>query len=215
MATIKDVLALPDKCPISELQGKIAKVYERKEVNGKSKQAFLLTDAGGNKIIVSAWGHGPLDQYENQEVYLKAGPKGGFSVNIFNGKTGLNMSASTVLTLVAGGQVPTPQPAAQNAPDAKESQVNGPFKKSIHPATVGMCINQACANLTEQGFELDPKKVYVIASKLVKVALYMEAGNLAGDPAPEKAQAPEQAPAVTQAPVTTDTKDVEEDDIPF
>jgi hypothetical protein len=45
-------------------------------------------------------------------------------------------------------------------------------------ATVGMAMNCACASLTAQGEWLDPEKVTQIASDLLRVAAWLEAGNL-------------------------------------
>jgi hypothetical protein len=87
-----------------------------------------------------------------------------------------------------GAAEQSPGQTTTEAPNAVKTQRTA----SIHGATVGMAINQACANLTARGEDLDPKKVYVIASALVKVAQHMESGNLhepKGEgalPAPEK-----------------------------
>ena len=46
-----------------------------------------------------------------------------------------------------------------------------------HGATVGMAINCACANLTARGEFLEPGEVTQIASELLRVAAWLEAGH--------------------------------------
>jgi hypothetical protein len=58
--------------------------------------------------------------------------------------------------------------------------------RPIHGATVGAAINNVCDNLTARGEELDPKKIYVVASGLVKLALHMESGHLYTPKTPEQ-----------------------------
>lgn len=64
---------------------------------------------------------------------------------------------------------PTAAPARAAAPAAKSTP---------HGATVGMAINCACANLTARGEFLDGEAVTQIASDLLRVAAWLEAGNL-------------------------------------
>lgn len=70
------------------------------------------------------------------------------------------------------GPVNTPAPATQ-APRAP-----APGKTAPHGATVGMAINCACGNLTARGEFLDAEAVTQIASDLLRVAAWLEAGNL-------------------------------------
>lgn len=44
--------------------------------------------------------------------------------------------------------------------------------------TVGMAINNACQSLTAQGLTLEPKRITEIASDILRVAKWLEAGNL-------------------------------------
>lgn len=64
-------------------------------------------------------------------------------------------------------------PRQSAAPAARQGGDTKP-----HGATVGMAINCACANLTARGEMLEPHEVACIASDLLRVAAWLEAGNL-------------------------------------
>jgi hypothetical protein len=102
-------------------------------------------------------------------------------------------------------EVSSPARAVSSHPAGVSGSVGVPTS-SIHGATVGMAINQACTYLIQSGQELDPKKVHEIASKLVRVAQHMEKGNLAPIEKPQ-AQEPRQEP--------TKPEEVADDDVPF
>lgn len=76
-----------------------------------------------------------------------------------------------------------PPRAAQPAPstNTRATTATPPAQSQSvkpHGATVGMAINCACANLTERGCELDAEEVTQIASDLLRVAAWLEAGHL-------------------------------------
>lgn len=207
MQTIGNIKNLPDKCPVDQVQGKVVTVYEVKQVAGKSKQSLLIQDAGGAKLMINAWEHSDLAFYQDKEVIISSGPKGGMKVNIWKDKPSVDVGRTCTFQLLAvhnaqtGASTPTGDQKPANQAQSPSNGPSGEVLKSIHPATVGMCINQACANLTQKGLDLDPKEVFKIASELVKVALHMEKGNLAGakkevaSPAPTPSPAPQPASA--------------------
>lgn len=78
--------------------------------------------------------------------------------------------AEASIEIVEVQNTPAPAAQAQRAP--------APGKTAPHGATVGMAINCACANLTARGEFLDAEAVTQIASDLLRVAAWLEAGNL-------------------------------------
>ncbi len=206
MNSIQTVKTWPNDAVVEAIEGKIAKVYEVKTVgtaNGpKTIQNAELQDASGNKIRLAVWEHPDLKPLEGKDIALHStrGGTGKFGgVKVVHGsyvakkdgnghKAGdsiptleLSVSKSGAFQLIevyrANTGTTAPAPAQAGVPLAEPAGV--PTRQaSIHGATVGAAINNACANLTARGEDLDPKKVYIIASALVKVALHMESGKL-------------------------------------
>jgi len=80
------------------------------------------------------------------------------------------------VSIVDDGDI-APQPAPR-APQPAAPRAPAPSNHAPHGATVGMAINCACANLTARGEYLDGEAVTAIASDLLRVAAWLEAGNL-------------------------------------
>lgn len=163
-------------------------------------------DGKGDKIKVSVWDHPDLTPLEGKEIVLHSSRGGNNKfggVAVKHGsyvakKDGLNHKTGDRVATIelsvsrlgqfhtvelygqnnsnSGVSSPTPAPDPQPASNGLKTQGNG--LKPIHGASVGMGINQACTYLISKGEELDPKKVYQIASGLVKVAQHMESGHL-------------------------------------
>ncbi len=98
---------------------------------------------------------------------------------------------------------PAPKPPAPATAESFESAsaIQKPtLAKAKHPKTpqpgirVGMALNLACANLTARNLELQPKAVMEIASDLIRVAQWLEDGNL--------------CPTYTERKTTTNTTNV-------
>ncbi len=99
---------------------------------------------------------------------------------VFHGRKGQTITIqatgsreAAAVELVDDGDIAPAPRAAAPAPRAPQ-----PGKSAPHGATVGMAINCACANLTARGEFLDPEAVTQIASDLLRVAAWLEAGNL-------------------------------------
>lgn len=71
--TIPEILHMPDKTLVVEVQGTITAVYERRDnptATAKSVQNAELQDSAGNKIRLSAWDHPDLTPLKGKEVML-------------------------------------------------------------------------------------------------------------------------------------------------
>ncbi len=191
--TITQILGLPDKCPIPQIQGKVTAAFEIKQINNKSKQDFILEDTTGASIRVSLWGHNAdANFYKGKEVILQAGGKGGLSVNVYNGKTNLNMSASCTFQMLAvhQAQTGTSGPSTTGVIEGTTVNVavtgNPSDPKPINGVTIGMAINNSCQSLTAMGEPLTKKRIWELASMIVGVSQHMEKGNLFKSGEPEQ-----------------------------
>lgn len=208
MNTITDIQKWPDGAVVEAVTGRVAKSYDYKNITTKygekTVQNAEFQDAGGNKIRLTVWEHPDLKALEGKEVVLHSsrgrdGKPKGVSVKLgsYKDKPTFELSVGKdgqfqIVEVYAqqNPNVAVVPPGAPNAVKSDSSQCCGASSKTIHGATVGAAINNACANLTARGEDLDPKKVYVIASELVKVALHMESGNLYAPKSAEKKTEP-------------------------
>jgi len=74
-------------------------------------------------------------------------------------------------------QVPAAQASAP-APVAAP-HVQAQSRRTPMGQTLGMAINNACASLTAQGAELNPRRVFELASDILRLSYYLEEGHLA------------------------------------
>ncbi len=204
MNTITDIQKWPDGAVVEAVTGKVTRSYDYKNVTTaygeKTVQNAEFQDSGGNKVRLTVWGHPDLKPLEGKEVILHSsagrdGKKTGVSVKLgtykdkptFELKVGKAGQFQTVEVYARqNGDVGVGSASPSNGVKTDSSTIVGVAGRTIHGATVGAAINNACANLTARGEDLDPKKVYVVASELVKVALHMEAGNLYTPKTPEQ-----------------------------
>ncbi len=200
MQPISQIQTFPHKTPIDAVQGKLVGVYEYKPFTGKydptTIQSAELQDIAGSKIRIEVWGHTDLTELKGKDVVISANKPGAITVkhNSYTkeGKeiksVGLSVTKAAVFQLV---HIQASNPESKPANEAGKSQGEAPAMPSkpfINGATIGMAINQACANLTHMGMALDPDKVWKIASGLVRVAQKMDQGDLA--PAPKDGDVP-------------------------
>lgn len=178
---LSQIATLLDKCPVAEIQGKINAVYPADvTAAGKPKQNFTIIDASGVSVKCTAWEHPDLGIYKDRDVVIRPGAKGGLTVNVYNGKAGLSISRSCTFQYLEvhhaqnGVQPKEPTAAAHATPPPYHAP-------AINGMKVGMAINNACQSLTAAGQPLTKKAIWEIASKIVRVSDYLEAGNL--DPA--------------------------------
>jgi hypothetical protein len=135
----------------------------------------------------------------------------GMSRTEFKGAQEVTLGEKATIQVVgrppAGGMLaPAPQSAPAPAPRAASA---GPGRSAgpsapIHGATVGAAINQAIGIIRDShpqdSYYESPKfskDLHVIASDIIRVALYLESGHLA---TPAKDRAKEEAPAPAPAP---------------
>lgn len=187
MTPISQILTLPDKCPVKQVQGKVTAVYDMKTVAGKPQQRFLLEDAGGNKLYVTAWEHENLSSYTGKEVIISEGPKGGLSVNVYNSKTSLNLSRTCTFQLLAVHQAQTgaaPVATLALAVDGCKATPVVAATTPINGAKVGMALNNAVLILQSSGKlnGLDSTAILgavgQMASDIIRLSAWMEAGHL-------------------------------------
>jgi len=202
--TIKEIKSWPADAAVEAVQGKIVAVYERRNVNTKygmkTVQSAELQDTTGEKIKIGAWDHPDLKPLEGKEIILHS-PKGqngkASGVKVMHDsytnkanqqvvETKLSVSKAGQFQLVEVYHQTNPQMAANRTESASNgtssatpaSAPASDAKPYIHPATIGMTLNQVCANLTARGENLDPDVIWKMASQLVKVPVRMEKGDL-------------------------------------
>lgn len=213
---LNTIITLPEKCPLQEVQGNMIEVYEVKDFNGKNKQNFKIKDASGAIVSATAWAHDDVSFYKGKDVIIKAGPKGGLSVNNYQGKPGISVSSTCTFQTVNGGAAPAPKPtqAPTEIGNVVTTILSHPANNPTIPGvTIGMAINNACQSLTAQGLPLTKGSVWQLASMLVKVSRHMEQGRLYAPPEAPVAQPSNPALNTAPAPVTQDGGP--DEDVPF
>lgn len=175
---LNQIANLPDGCPLTEINGTVVAVYERRTIaGGKSVQNAELSD-GTTKVRLTVWGHEDISVYKDRVVVLTAGPKGGLTVkeDEYKGNKRKVISASATCQFqfleVHNAAKPagaTPAASAQAShPVVAVPQVNG--------AKVGMAINNAIVLLQNEPYDI--KKVAQVASDIIRLSHWLEAGNL-------------------------------------
>ena len=120
-------------------------------------------------------------------------------------------------------QVPAAQASAAVAP-AASPHGQAQNRRTPRGQAVGNALNNACASLTAQGAELNPRRVFEIASDIIRMSYYLEEGHLA--PTHEarlKAEAVAKQPGAPQAPAPKQPSQIppaeppepETDEVPF
>lgn len=76
--TIKEALGFPDGTPIPRIVGKVGLVWDRTTGEGKwgtwFKQAGLIEDAEGNKMVFTVWDKPDISEYKGRTVIFRAAP---------------------------------------------------------------------------------------------------------------------------------------------
>jgi len=200
LTALSQIINLPERCQLSEIQGVMVEVYEMGKHNDKNKQNFTMKDYSGVLVRGTAWSHDDISFYKGKEVIIKAGPKGGLAVNNYRDKAGVSVSATCSFQTVAGGLAPQAPIPANSSPSAAPANTNTAphVRPVVQGQTIGMAINNACQSLTAQGIPLTKGNVWKLASMVVAVAQAMEQGKLFEEAAPAPkvaAPAPEPDPA--------------------
>lgn len=176
---LSQIANLPDGCPLTEINGTVVAVYERRIIaGGKSVQNAEISD-GSTKVRLTVWGHEDISVYKDRVVVLTAGPKGGLTVkeDEYKGNKRKVISASATCQFQfievhnaakPAGSAPVAAPAQASHPVVATPQVNG--------AKVGMAINNAIAVLQNEPYDI--KKVAQVASDIMRLSHWLEAGNL-------------------------------------
>jgi hypothetical protein len=198
---------------VVQTSGVIKVAFARKAGEGEkgpwSVQHFVLQD-GNAEIKVKAWNKDDVLPLKGKKVALLCGKDGhgklsGLAITEeeYQGKTSKILELNTRGELV---RYDAPQEAPEASPDdgdlgpqpSKEPAQRTPTAKPdakwipMGP-TVGMAINNACANLTARGLELEPAAVYNVASDLLRVSQRLEGGKLAAPYSERKPSAPKPA----------------------
>ena len=190
MHSIKDILTLPDKTELTQVQGLVTEVYAQREVKGgKTVQDAKLRDATGAEIKLSVWDHPKIDTYKGREVIIQAGPKGGLVVKLDTYRQPYvnTLSVSKMSTFqnlevhrAQNGQAPEKHDApAGNQAGTGSSSV--PHSSSgttvVNGAKIGMAINCSVEFMTAQGEPFDENRVWELASQLINVSNKLERGE--------------------------------------
>lgn len=113
---------------------------------------------------------------------------------------------------------PAAKPQGQRPPVAAPAQQRPPAAKpGVHVPmgqTVGMAVNNACHSLTAQGMQLEPQKVFEIASDILRVSYNLEKGKLAPMFAERNPPKPKAAPAPT-SPANPEPAQPEDPEVAF
>lgn len=177
---------MPDKSIVDEIQVTVVEVYPAKTWQGKSVQDVKLADASG-QIKASLWEHPDATPLKGKEFILHSsksgnGRFGGVQVKNDNVKypASLSISKSGIFQHVQVYHQQSGQPAVEQKPASHDVPTPQPASgpRPINGQTVGMAVNNACANLTARGETLNPKVIKIIASSLIKVAGELERGEL-------------------------------------
>jgi hypothetical protein len=185
MNSIKEILTLPDKTELTQVQGLVTEVYAQREVKGgKTVQDAKLRDGTGSEIKLSVWDHPKIDQYKGREVIIQAGPKGGLVVKLDTYRQPYvnTLSVSKMSTFqnlevhhAQNGAPKDQHPAGAGTP-AGAAPVDGP-KVVVNGAKIGMVINCSVEFMTAQGEPFTEDRVWELASQLINVSNKLERGE--------------------------------------
>lgn len=176
---LSQIANLPDGCPLTEINGTVVAVYERRTIaGGKSVQNAEISD-GSTKVRLTVWGHEDISVYKDRTVVITAGPKGGLTVkdDEYKGNKRKVVSASATCQFQflevhnaakPAGSAPAAAPAQASHPVVVAPQVNG--------AKVGMAINNAITLLQNDPYDI--KRVAQVASDIIRLSHWLESGNL-------------------------------------
>lgn len=175
---LSQIANLPDGCPLTEINGTVVAVYERRNIaGGKSVQNAEISD-GTTKVRLTVWGHEDISVYKDRVVVLTAGPKGGLTVKEDeykgNKRKVISASATCQFQFIEVHNAAKPAGAAPAAP----AQYSHPVISApqVNGAKVGMAINNAIALLQNEPYDI--KKVAQVASDIMRLSHWLEAGNL-------------------------------------
>jgi len=175
---LSQIANLPDGCPLTEINGTVVAVYERRNIaGGKSVQNAEISD-GSTKVRLTVWGHEDISVYKDRVVVLTAGPKGGLTVKEDeykgNKRKVISASATCQFQFIEVHNAAKPAGAAPAAPaQASHPVIAAP---QVNGAKVGMAINNAITLLQNEPYDI--KKVAQVASDIMRLSHWLEAGNL-------------------------------------
>lgn len=200
MHTIAQCLNYPDGTPVDSVQGILSKVYPTKSIPGqygtRTVQNAEFSDIGGNKIALSVWEHPDLTELQGRDLILtslKSGKNSGVVVKHESyvvkkdgpdkGKTKtkicLSVNKTGVFQNVEVHSGPAPSQPNQSIDVTEAVEINiKADKRPIEGVLAGMAINKACDFLVASGEGPDPKRIYEVASDIIRVSQHIQKGNL-------------------------------------
>lgn len=147
--------------------------------------------------------------FKNKNVKIRA------TGSDYDGATDANIE------ILGGTTTRQSQPQQSNQRQNNQQRTQQPAdttKMPVHGQTVGMAVGRACDFLMSQGKELTSKNIFPIASEIIRISKYLEAGNLAPkasasaakDTPPKPAEPPPQqrSPEPPQSDAPPETDDV-------
>jgi ribosomal protein L4 len=165
----------------------IADVSNAKAIQTKTgKTIFKATLRDGQQLVEATSFSKTFEHIDGKRVQF-SGP-GIRRGDDYNGKVGVTFGEKVVFKAVGE---PTPTETAPEAPEPRKSEgkaVSVPSR--IEGVTVGMAINKAVDTLNAQQLAVTELAVWQIASRLIRVATRLQAGELHASEEPTSEEVP-------------------------
>lgn len=236
--SLKDVCAMGPGESVTQTKGTLKAVF--KYCTGKGQdgngtfQGAVLSD-GPSEIKLKVWDRDDLTPLKGKQVWVISGTDSrngkliglGIEEDEYQGKVSNVLVVKSKAQIVRADTPDNPQRADDGDLGPQPKTQSSPQRPSPKPprdnwqplgATVGMAINNACANLTARSCVLSPNDVWEMASDLIRVSRRLEQGTLAP-------QWSERVPPITRNEPEKETRMVgepiqqgyepEKDDVPF
>lgn len=192
--TIPELLNWQSGMTIPQTTGFLKSVSKRKEGTGRDGNGTFQTGTlidGNSQIKIKSWDRDDLSPLQGRKVWLIAakgenGKLGGLTLIEEEYPKGTFSKVIDAKGRAAIVPADRPQPDDDQIPGAEVPARTAP--PAARPATakwqplgqtVGMAINNACANLTARNVVLNPTDVWEMASDILRVAERLEKGIMA------------------------------------
>lgn len=181
-------------CTLKDIAGNSIRVtcWEHPDLLPLKGKEVVLHSTNGKGVKVKHGSYvvkkdGPDKGTTKKTVELDVGKAGCFqTIEVYNQITGGNAAPQSPANAPSAAlEAKSPPTPSHHTPQASEPvKTDSRAGSPIFGATVGMAINQACSYLIAKEDNLDPQRVWIIASDIIRIAKRLESGDLYVKPEP-------------------------------